>query len=142
MYVQPTRIRPWVFFSLAVQHYHLKQTLQFWNKVTSIYLTQNFLSNQASRYLRAIYTYILHIFRFPIGLWCLLLSTTPTPAPNPRNIPSLYDDVIIFQLLYLFIMFSQNCMFYTFLFHFCTCNVFVFKRISTAQHAKLIFNFS
>ena len=38
------------------------------------------LPNQESRYLRAIYTYILQVFSLPIGLWCLLLSPTPYPA--------------------------------------------------------------
>ena len=106
-----------------LQHYQLKQTLQFWNMITSIYLTPNVLPNQVSRYLRAIYTHIIRVFSLPTGLWCLHLSPTPTPAPTK----------MIFLAFTMMLSFFYNYCIYSLCSHkavwvfFCSCTRFVFK---------------
>ena len=70
----------------------------------------------------------IHMYTYTTGFqpshWSVVstLIPNPYPCPNQSDIPSLYDDVIIFffflLLLYLFIMFSQSCMFFCFFFRF------------------------
>ena len=119
MPLQPTKILPWVSISLAVQHYHLKQTLLFWNKFTSKYLTPNVLPNQASCYLRAIYTYRQQVFSLSIGLWCLLLSPTPTPART---------QVIFLAFTMELSLFFKYCI-YSLRFHKAVCFILFFFSV-------------
>ena len=70
---------------MAVQHYHLKQTLQFWNMFTSKYLTPNVLPNQVSRYLMAIYTYIHIYYRFSAFQLVCGVYSYPPPLPLSQS---------------------------------------------------------
>ena len=88
------------------------------------------------------YIHIYYIF-LAFQLVCGVYSDPP-PLPLPQtHVIFLPFTMMLSFLIIVFIHYVfTNFMFYTFLFLFCTCNLFVFKWISTAQHAKLIFNFS
>ena len=46
--------------------------------------------------------YILQVFSLPIGLWCLLLSPTPTPAPTQAKFLA-FTIMLSFFLIIVFI---------------------------------------
>ena len=59
--------------------------------------------------------------------WSVVSTLIPHPYPYQSEIPSLYDDVIIFLIIIVFIHYVLTKLYVVFFVFFCSCTRFVFK---------------
>ena len=59
--------------------------------------------------------------------WSVVSTLIPHPYPYQSDIPSLYDDVIFFFIIIVFIHYVLTKLYVVFFVFFCSCTRFVFK---------------